>query len=94
MSVSKDPNIQGVVRITSDLAGPHVVMFSGTHGDEVSGIHAIEKVLFDFLGGKRALLRGSLILARVNEQAIAAERRYVKHNMNRMFRENYGPDIR
>ncbi|WP_419693504.1 hypothetical protein ACN2CC_20330 [Mesorhizobium muleiense] len=93
MSVSKDPNIQGVVRITSDLPVPHVVMFSGTHGDEVSGIHAIEKVLFDFLGGKRELLRGTLTLARVNEQAIAAERRYVKHNMNRMFRENYGPDI-
>jgi succinylglutamate desuccinylase len=44
-------------------------------------------------GGKRTLLRGSLTLVRANEQAIAAERRYVKHNMNRMFRENYGPEI-
>jgi succinylglutamate desuccinylase len=93
MKISKDPHIQGAVHITSDSPGPHVVMFSGTHGDEVSGIHAVEKVLFDFFGGKRALLRGSLTLARVNEHAIAAERRYVKHNMNRMFRENYGPEI-
>ena len=37
--------------------------------------------------------RGSLTLARANEQAIAAERRYVKHNMNRMFREDYGSEI-
>jgi succinylglutamate desuccinylase len=93
MKISKDPQIQGVVHVTSDSPGPRVVMFGGTHGDEVSGIHAVEKVLFDFFGGTRALLRGSLTLARVNEQAIAAERRYVKHNMNRMFRENYGPEI-
>src|SRR3954453_16620372 len=93
MLISKEMEIQDVLRIRSDTAGPRVVMFSGTHGDEVSGIHAVEKVLFDFFGGKRALLRGSLTLARVNEHAIAAERRYVKHNMNRMFRENYGPDI-
>lgn len=93
MSVSKDPNVEGVVWITSGVPGPRVVMFGGTHGDEVSGIHAIEKVVFDFLGGKRALLRGSITLARVNEQAIDAERRYVKHNMNRMFRGDYGPDV-
>src|SRR4051812_48164568 len=93
MDISKDTNIQGVVRITSDVSGPRIAMFGGIHGDEVSGIHAIEKVLFDFFGGKRALARGSLTLARANEQAIAAERRYVKHNMNRMFREDYRPEI-
>jgi len=93
MAIFRDPVIQGVVRITSDVSGPHVVMFCGIHGDEVSGIHAIEKVLFDFFGGTRTLSRGSLTLARANEHAIAAERRYVKHNMNRMFREDYGSEI-
>jgi succinylglutamate desuccinylase len=93
MNISRDPNIKGVARITGESTGPRVVMFSGTHGDEVSGIHAVEKVLFDFFGGTRVLRRGSLTLARVNQQAIDAERRYVKHNMNRMFREDYGPDI-
>ena len=93
MLISRDPHVQGVVRISCDAAGPRVVMFCGIHGDEVSGIHAIEKVLFDLFGGTRRLLRGSLTLARANEQAIAAECRYVKHNMNRMFREDYGPEI-
>ena len=93
MTILRDPVIQGVVRITSDAPGPHVVMFCGIHGDEVSGIHAIEKMLFDLFGGTRELLRGSLTMARANEQAIAAERRYVKHNMNRMFRQNYGSEI-
>jgi predicted deacylase len=93
MNIFKDPAVQSVVRIVSETTGPRVVMFSGVHGDEVSGIHALEKVFFDLYGGKRQLLRGSLVLARANEQAIDAERRYVKHNMNRMFREDYGPEI-
>jgi uncharacterized protein len=93
MIISKDANIQGVVRIAAEKKGPRVVMFAGVHGDEVSGVHAIEKLLFDFFGGKRKLMQGSLTLARVNEHALSAERRYVKHNMNRMFRDDYGPEI-
>ena len=38
-------------------------------------------------------MRGSLTLARGNQQALAAERRYIKHNLNRMYREDYGPEI-
>ena len=93
MLISKDAKIQGVVRIAGNKAGPRVVMFAGIHGDEVSGVHAIEKLLFDFFGGKRELVQGSLTLARANEQALAAERRYMKHNLNRLFRDNYGPEI-
>ena len=93
MIVSRDRHVAGVVRIDSQVAGPRVVMVSGVHGDEVSGIHAIEKLVFDFFAGTRTLLRGTLTLVRANEAAIAAERRYVQHNMNRMFRDGYGPEI-
>src|SRR5262245_7951926 len=93
MVISKDPNIQGAVRIAGNEKGPRVVMFGGVHGDEVSGVHAIEKLFFDFFGGKRVLTRGSLTLVRVNEHALAAERRYIMHNLNRLFREDYGPEI-
>jgi uncharacterized protein len=93
MKISRDPGIEGVVRITSDSSGPRVVMFCGVHGDEISGIHAVEKLFFDFFTGARTLLKGSLTLARANALAIAAERRYVKHNLNRMYRDNYGPEI-
>ena len=58
MAIFRDPVIQGVVRITSDVPAPHVVMFCGIHGDEVSGIHAIEKVLFDFFGGTSGVAAG------------------------------------
>ena len=93
MKISKDQNVQGVIRIDAELPGPRVVIFSGIHGDEVSGVHAVEKLLFDFFSGYRKLLRGSLALARGNEHALAEERRYIKHNLNRLFRESYGPEI-
>jgi predicted deacylase len=58
MTISKDANIPGVVHVGASDAGPRVVMFSGTHGDELSGIHALEKLFFDLYTGARTLLRG------------------------------------
>ncbi len=93
MKIANDSKIPGVVRITTDAKGPRVVMFSGVHGDEISGIHAVEKLFFDFFNGARTLLKGSLTLTRSNAHAIAAERRYLKYNLNRMYKDEYGPDI-
>ena len=89
MRIHKDDKISNVIRIEADAPGPRVVIFSGVHGDEVSGIHAVEKLFFDLFTNSRTLLKGSLTLARANEQAIAAERRYLKLNLNRHFKESY-----
>src|SRR5512135_2475174 len=93
MIISRDASLPGVVHVTTDGPGPRVVMFGGTHGDEISGIHALDKLLFDLFSGARNLLRGNLTLVRVNLPAIAAERRYIKYNVNRLFRADYGPEI-
>jgi succinylglutamate desuccinylase len=91
MDIRKDENIPGVVRIAADVPGPRAVLFAGVHGDEVSGVHAIEKLFFDLFSGTRVLRQGSLALVRGN--ALAAERRYITHNLNRQFRASYGPEI-
>jgi succinylglutamate desuccinylase len=93
MIIEKDSTIPSVVRIEKNARGPRVVLFGGVHGDELSGVHAIEKLFFDLFTGTRQLRQGSLTLVRGNEQALAAERRYLKHNLNRLFREEYGPEI-
>jgi predicted deacylase len=54
------------VRITAEKNGPRAVMFAGEHGDEVSGVHAIEKLLLGLFGRKRTLMQGSLTLVRAN----------------------------
>jgi len=93
VNIAKDAHVRNAVRIAGNTAGPRVVIFSGVHGDEVSGIHALEKLFFDLYAGTRVLQRGSLVLVRVNEYAMTRVRRYVQHNVNRMFREEYGPEI-
>jgi succinylglutamate desuccinylase len=93
VDIYKDSERPGVVRIIGDAPGPRLVLFAGVHGDEVSGIHAIEKLFFDLFVGERRLVRGNLTLVRANSIAIAAERRYIKHNLNRLFRQDYSPDI-
>ena len=90
MEIRRDHRARDVVRVNSDAAGPRVVFFAGVHGDEVSGLHAIEKLFFDFFTETRKLLSGTVVMARCNETAIAAERRYITHNLNRLFRSDYG----
>jgi succinylglutamate desuccinylase len=93
MDIARDRSVEGVVRITANGDGARVVFFSGIHGNEVSGVHAIEKLLFDFFAGSRVLNRGSLTLVRANDQALAAEQRYIKLNMNRLFRDGYDDEV-
>jgi succinylglutamate desuccinylase len=70
-----------------------LVLFAGIHGNEISGVYAIEKLLFDLFSGTREVVRGKLTLARANALALAAERRYITHNLNRLFRADYSADI-
>jgi succinylglutamate desuccinylase len=93
MVIDRHPSIDGVVCLAGELDGPRVVFFSGIDGNEVSGVHAVERLLFDFFGGSRVLQRGSLTLVRANEQALAAEQRYLKLNMNRLFRDGYDDGV-
>jgi uncharacterized protein len=93
MIIENEAKIPSVIRITENARGPRVVLFGGVHGDELSGVHAVEKLFFDLFVGTRTLRQGSLTLVRGNEPALAAERRYLKHNLNRLFREDYGPEI-
>jgi succinylglutamate desuccinylase len=93
MIIDKDTKIASALHITANARGPRVVLFGGVHGDELSGVHAIDKLFFDLFAGTRTLRQGSLTLVRGNEQALAAERRYLKHNLNRLFRDDYSPEI-
>ena len=93
MEITRDPEIAGVVRVSGQVEGPRAVMFAGIHGDEVSGLHAVEKLVYDLLSGDRTLMRGTLTIARGNAEAFVAQRRYMKLNMNRLFKDEYEPSI-
>lgn len=59
---------------------PEVAVVGGIHGDEPCGVRAIERVLADPPSVERPV---AFVVA--NEEALAAERRYVDADLNRMF---------
>jgi succinylglutamate desuccinylase len=89
MNFLGEPEIRGVVRVEQNDLGPRVAIFAGVHGNEISGVHAIEKLFFDFFSNTRQLMKGKLLLARGNEEALGQCKRYIKYNLNRLYRDEY-----
>ena len=87
MRVLASPMICGAMRIEGKYEGPRIVIFAGEHSDEPCGAYAIEKLFYDFSMGARELLKGTLTLVRANEVALAENKRYVVHNLNRLYKD-------
>src|ERR1700722_11849295 len=93
MKIETISGVKGAIKIKSETDGPRVVMFGGTHGDEMSGVKAVEKLQSDFDTDALSLLKGSLVLVHANEEAIMQKKRYLKYNLNRMYKDSYPSDI-
>jgi uncharacterized protein len=89
MKISKFERISGAVSIRADSDGPKVLIFGGVHGDEISGVYAIEKLLFDFMTNTYVISNGSVVLVRANEKALGLGVRYLDSDLNRMFKDQY-----
>jgi succinylglutamate desuccinylase len=72
-----------IVKLTSDIPGPTVALFAGTHGNERAGIYALEKLLPILTPTK-----GTIYIAFTNPPAIVANERMITKNMNRCFMAN------
>lgn len=87
------PGVYETAIIDSGLPGPTSVIFSGIHGDEVSGMRATTAFFDQITNRKIALLKGKTILLFVgNEEAAGLGVRYVRHNLNREFRKDLDGD--
>jgi succinylglutamate desuccinylase len=73
MIIENDAMIPSVIRITENARGPRVVLFGGVHGDELSGVHAVEKLFFDLFVGTRTLRQGSLSASIRRSQSAATQ---------------------
>lgn len=83
----------GIFSFDSGVPGPRVVSFGGVHGDEISGVRAIERLAGEFSSGVKKLLKGNLVLAIANKEAVKQGKRYAKHNLNRLFKDKYDDSI-
>ena len=64
--------------------GPTLVFFGGIHGNEPSGVIALEEVL-NRLNNHRDQLRGNIYGIRGNIPALAKERRFLENDLNRIW---------
>ena len=72
---------------TQDQAGPHLVVFGGIHGNEPSGVQALERV-FTFLQQHHPAINGTLTGVNGNLAALKQGVRYCNEDLNRLFLEN------
>lgn len=68
----------------SHQKGPKTVLSGGIHGNEKAGIHVVNQLVQDIQQGQ-FLPPGELLLILGNLEAMAANVREVRHNMNRLF---------
>ena len=64
--------------------GPTLVFFGGIHGNEHSGVKALERVLYQLQSMKQEL-RGDVYGIRGNIPALAKERRFLENDLNRIW---------
>ena len=75
-------------RITSEKPGPTMVFFGGIHGNEHAGVLALENVFRKLNKGEQSLDSGSVIAIRGNLPALTRKRRFLKHDLNRLWGRN------
>lgn len=64
--------------------GPAVVILAGIHGNEPSGVQALQNV-FNMLGAVPENIRGRIIGIRANIGALRSKVRYIDEDMNRIW---------
>lgn len=69
-----------VVVKSSKNKGPKVIIFSGIHGDEVSGVKALDELV-----PKLKIIKGEVYFVYSNLEAIKRDKRFVEYNLNRCF---------
>lgn len=80
-SISVDRIIQ---KIEGNPNGPTVVFFAGIHGNETSGVLALEEELKK-IAAKKDDVQGTIYAICGNLKALEANSRYIKEDLNRMW---------
>jgi succinylglutamate desuccinylase len=73
-----------IKEIKGSLPGPTVAIFSGIHGNEKVGPFVVAELM-----EKLKIRKGKVFLVIANPDALAAEKRYINVNLNRIFSRKF-----
>ena len=77
---------RNVGQIIGDKSGPTLIIVSGIHGNEPSGLFAVTRVL-EKLSPKE--LAGNVFALAGNMEALSLGQRYITHDLNRLWTEKH-----
>lgn len=72
--------MEEIIELTGKQDGPTSMILAGVHGDEACAVRALQELLPSLV-----LDRGRVFIAYGNPLAIAAKKRFLEKNLNRMF---------
>src|SRR6056297_1510094 len=72
---------------TSNIKGPLIFVTAGVHGNEPSGVKALEKV-FRELKNTKPEIKGRIIGLKGNVAALKKGQRYIDEDLNRTWKED------
>ena len=76
--------IRIIGHVSGKKEGPTLIFFGGIHGNEPSGVIALEEV-FNKLNSLKDQLSGNVFAIRGNIPALAQERRFLENDLNRIW---------
>lgn len=80
-------------RAEGEGPGPTLICTASLHGNEPAGFHALARVI-DTLRERSPRLRGAFVALTGNRAALAAERRFIDQDLNRIWAPRLIVDIR
>ena len=83
-SIEKKKNERIIGQISGKEKGPTLVLFGGIHGNEPSGVEALEHV-FEKLKGSDLKIRGSIFGIKGNIPALIEKKRFLDNDLNRIW---------
>lgn len=87
MKSSSFHSYSGVFVFDSGMHGPTVVVFWGIHGNEIAWVQVVTKLKGMLEDESIKISTWRIILAYGNEEAILVWKKQIRHNLNRLFRE-------
>ncbi|MEM7355766.1 MAG: succinylglutamate desuccinylase/aspartoacylase family protein [Acidobacteriota bacterium] len=77
------PRVLG--RVDGSEPGPTLIVVGGLHGNEPSGVQALQRLLPELAADARAVERGRVVGLTGNRKALAMKRRFLAHDLNRYW---------
>lgn len=85
MTKNKNTAVSRIIgRYSSDKEGPLLVITASVHGNEPSGVIALEKI-FDELESSKPEIEGTILGILGNQKAFDKEQRYIDEDLNRTW---------